>query len=58
MNEELFERIADALEAINSNLEGIKDNLERVGGNINDVTCRIGNNSFICVTGNVSTQGY
>ena len=58
MNEELLERIADALEAINSNLEGIKDSLERVEDNINDVTCRVGNNSFIRVTGNVSTQGY
>ena len=39
-------------------LEGIKDSLERVEDNMNDVTCRVGNNSFICVTGNVSTQGY
>lgn len=58
MNEQLLERIADALENINSNLENIKDSLERTEVNLDAVTCRIGNNSFICVAGNVSTQGY
>lgn len=64
--EELLTRIAEALEsidktlsdelpAINGNLSDVAEMLEGIDRNLNNCISRYGNNSFLCITGNVST---
>ena len=61
--EEQLTRIADALESISCSLEGINSSLVDVAVSLdsldNAMTSCIstyGNNHFLCITGNVSTQ--
>lgn len=49
-------RIADALEGINSSLAEISESLEDLDETLNGCICTYGNNKFICITGNVSTN--
>lgn len=54
--EQQLARIADALEALNSNVSEMADLLERIDQNLDGCICRYGNNQFLCITGNVSTN--
>lgn len=56
MYEDQLTRIADALELINGNLSDIAEALEGIDLNLNGCISRSGNNSFLCITGNVSTD--
>ena len=49
-----LERIADALEAINSNLADISATLDNIDQNLDDCIARNGNNKFLCITGNIA----
>lgn len=56
MNEELLIKLVDALEDINKNLSDIAISLESIDRNVNNCMCVYGNNQFLCITGNVSTN--
>lgn len=47
--------ISSTLESINSNLSDISLSLERLDRNLDGCISRYGNDSFLCITGNVST---
>lgn len=53
--EELLERIADALEGINSSLSEISLSLGSLDENFESCITRIGSNNLLCITGNVSS---
>lgn len=53
--EELLERIAAALEEINSNLSEINLSLDNFDQNFESCISRIGSNNLLCITGNVTT---
>lgn len=55
MNEDQLTRIAEALEGINNNLSDIALSLDSLDQTLDGCISRNGNNSFICITGNVST---
>lgn len=62
MNEELLTRLVKALEGVNENLDVINHSLSEISvsldsleNNLNGCISHVGNNSFLCVTGNVST---
>lgn len=61
--EEQLARIADALEGINTSLDSINchlaeacDRLQGIEETLDSCICSYGNNHFLCITGNVSTQ--
>lgn len=56
MNEELLTRLVEALEGINSNLSEIAISLDSLDQNLEGCILKNGNNSFLCITGNVSTN--
>ena len=56
MNEELLTRLVKAVEDINSNLSEISVALESLERNLDGCTAVNGNNHFLCITGNVSTN--
>lgn len=58
MNEQLLERIADALEGIRNELAEINHSIDRIDRNLNSCIAQHGNNHFICVTGSINTSGY
>lgn len=55
MKLERLDRIADALEGINSNLTEIAESLSGLDENISGCISANGKNQFLCITGNVST---
>lgn len=55
MKLERLERIAEALEGINSNLAEIAASLNSLDENINSCISANGKNQFLCITGNIST---
>ena len=62
MNEELLTRLVEALEGVNENLDVINHSLSEMSvslnsleKNLNECISCVGNNSFLCITGNVST---
>lgn len=52
--EELLERIVDALEGINGNLSDINLSLNNLDQNFESCISRIGSSNLLCITGNVS----
>lgn len=56
MNEELLTRLVDALESINDNLSEIAISLDTLDKTVDGCIAVNGNNSFLCITGNVSTN--
>ena len=62
MNEELLTRLVKALEGVNENLDVINHSLSEMSvsldsleKNLNGCISRVGDNRFLCITGNVST---
>lgn len=62
MNEEILKRLADALEGVNANLEGIGNSLADISASLENLekdldgcVSRVGDNQFLCITGNVTT---
>lgn len=55
MKLERLERIAEALEGINSNLAEIAASLNSLDENINGCISANGKNQFLCITGNIGT---
>lgn len=55
MKLERLERIAEALEGINSSLAEIAASLNSLDENINGCISANGKNQFLCITGNIST---
>lgn len=55
MRLERLERIASALEGINSNLAEIAESLNSLDENINGCISANGKNQFLCITGNIGT---
>ena len=51
-----LDRIVDALEGINDNLSCINDNLESMEKNLDNCIAPYERQSFLCVTGNVTTD--
>ena len=51
-----LDRIADALEGINDNLSCINNNLESMEKNLDNCIVPYERQSFLCVTGNVTTD--
>lgn len=51
-----LDRIADALEGINDNLSCINNNLESMEKNLDNCIAPYERQSFLCVTGNVTTD--
>lgn len=51
-----LDRIADALEGIDDNLSSINDNLEYTEKNLDSCVAPYEKQSFLCVTGNVTTD--
>lgn len=49
-----LERIAEALEGINSNLSDISLSLDSLEKNIDSCIATNGRNKFLCITGNIS----
>ena len=58
MNEQILERIADALEGIRNELAEINHSIDRIDRNLDRCIAQSGNNHFICVTGSINTSGY
>ena len=56
IRQEPLERIADALESINSHLAEACDRLQGIEETLDSCICKYGNNHFLCITGNVSTH--
>ena len=54
--EEQLARIADALEEISSSLSEISISLDSLDKTLDRCVCTNGKNSFLCITGNVSTN--
>lgn len=54
--EEQLARIAEALESINNNLSEIAISLDSLDKTLDSCICTYGNNHFLCITGNVSTN--
>lgn len=54
MKLERLDRIAEALEGINSNLAEIAESLNGLDENINGCISANGKNQFLCITGNIS----
>ena len=50
-----LDRIAEALEGIDSNLAEIAVSLNSLDENINSCISANGKNQFLCITGNIST---
>ncbi len=50
-----LDRIADALEGINSSLSEISVSLDSIDRNLGSCISANGNNCFLCITGNVYT---
>lgn len=55
MNEERFERLVGALEAIGTSLSEISASLENMDRTLDGCISHAGDNSFLCITGNVSS---
>jgi len=55
INEDQLTRIADALETINGNLADMAEMLESIDEKLSGCISHVGNNNFLCVTGNIST---
>lgn len=55
MKLERLDRIAEALEGIDSNLAEIAESLNGLDENINGCISANGKNQFLCITGNIST---
>lgn len=55
MKLERLDRIAEALEGINSNLAEIAESLNGLDENINSCISVNGKNKFLCITANVNT---
>ena len=55
MRLERLDRIAEALEGINSNLAEIAESLNGLDENINGCISVNGKNQFLCITGNIGT---
>lgn len=55
MRLERLDRIASALEGINSNLAEIAESLNGLDENINGCISANGKNQFLCITGNIGT---
>ena len=58
MNEQILERIADALEGIRNELAEINHSIDRIDRNLNSCIAQHGNNHFICIAGSVDTSRY
>ena len=56
MNEELLTRLVEALEGISNNLSDIALSLESIDKNLSACISHYGNNTFLCITGNASTN--
>lgn len=63
MNEEQFDRIAEALEGIDDSLQSINRfivdmsaTMESLDRTLSGCISTYGNNHFLCITGNVSTN--
>ncbi|MEZ3506865.1 MAG: hypothetical protein K1W10_07985 [Lachnospiraceae bacterium] len=54
MNGEMFERLADALEAIGTSLSEISAGLNNINQALDGCISHVGDNSFLCITGNIS----
>lgn len=58
MREDLLERIASALEGINTELADISSHLESlddIGASLDSCIATNGKNRFLCITGNISS---
>lgn len=63
MNEELLTRLVEALEGINTNLDSISGSLsdasvalDSLDRTFSGCISSYGNNHFLCITGNISTN--
>ena len=56
MNEELLTRLIDALESIGSSLSEISISLYNIDNTLDGCISAYGDNRFLCVTGNISTN--
>lgn len=54
--EDQLTRIADALEGIHEELINISLNINCIDNRLSDCISHVGNNNFLCITGNVSTD--
>ena len=58
MNQELLTRLVEALEGIKKELHDIDTHLEGLDSHLDSCIAKSSQGSYLCVTGNISTDNY